>query len=325
MAAHNSNATRPNAICLPFNPGPEFKALQEKYGQPDRYLFRLSDKHSRASTNTAWVKSRDAQRLEPNSNRDIFARYPRSDAAEALRRHLNNEVGPQGDDNFVSWSSSLLWVLQHACWTSRLAGRNATDTFICVVDTTRLPARAFISDMFLISAFSQHDASAGRPSVSMRSLPGMQSLRQKKHPEYDGSYYYGEYLSQGALRVEVHCSISPLAGILDAGLYTLRQELSIPTPKGEGLNVSVIKLREKFYDASPCCAAEAFEIESALRIGDKYGPSWKVPIALAFLALKPRPDWDDGIMEAFRQFHGKSRLSESWKRAVFDDMQQKVK
>jgi len=326
MAAYNSNATRPHAICLPFNPGQEFNALKKKYGPQDRYLFRLSNKHSRPSTNTTWVKSRDAQRLKPNCDRDIFAKDPRSDAAEALRRHLLNEVGPQEeDDNFVSWSSSLLTILQHACWTSRLAGCNAADTFICVVDTTRLPARAFISEMFLISAFSQHDASAGRPSASMRSLPSLQSLRQKKHPEYDGSYNYGIYLSQGALRVEGHCSIVPLAGILDAGLYTLRQELSIPTPKGEDLNESVIKLREKFYDASPCYAAEAFEIESALRIGDKYGPSWKLPIALAFLALKPRPDWDDGIIEAFRQFHGKSRLPGSLKRAVANGMKQKAK
>ena len=95
-----------------------------------------------------------------------------------------------------------------------------------------------------------------------------------------------------------------LADIRDAGLYTLRLELSIPTPKDEHLGVSIIKLRQKFYDRSPCYLAEALEIQSALRIGDKYGPSWKLPITLAFLALKPRLAWDDGIMEAVRPFHG---------------------
>jgi len=96
-----------------------------------------------------------------------------------------------------------------------------------------------------------------------------------------------------------------LADIIDAGLYALRPELSIPTPRSEIAMVSIIKLRETFYDASPFFPAEAFEIESALRIGGKYGPTWKSPIALAFLTLRPRPAWDDGIMKAFRQFHDK--------------------
>jgi len=308
MAAHSSNATRPNTTCLPFNPGPKFKALLERYGQVDRYLFRLSDKYSRASTDRTWVKSRDARLLRPSSNSDIFARYSYSDSAEALRRHLFNEVVPHIEKNFVSWSSSLLSLLQHACCMMRQKGvYSPTDTFICVVDTTRLPDCVFVSDLFLISAFSPYEVSTAGPSTSRRTLRYLQSLQQSPigHPEYSGSYCFGQYLSQGALHVEGRCSMVPLADIIDAGLYALRPELSVPTLRSEIAMVSIIKLRETFYDASPFFPAEAFEIESALRVGDKYGPSWKLPIALAFLALRPRPAWDDGIIKAFRQFHGK--------------------
>jgi hypothetical protein len=71
---------------------------------------------------------------------------------------------------------------------------------------------------------------------------------------------------------------------------------------------SLPQLREDFHKPSSRCPTKASEIEAALRIGEKYGPSWKLPMALAFLALKPRMEWDDAIMKASRQFHGKPRL-----------------
>lgn len=313
MAAHSSNATRPNTTCLPFNPGPEFKALLERYGQVDRFLFRASERNSRTSTDRTWVKSRDARLLRPSSNSDIFATHSYSKAAENLGRFLYSELSPQEDNNFVSWSSSLLTVLQSAfLMAQRARDRTLANTFICVVDTARLPARVFMSDMFLISAFSKYDTSPRVPSASRSRLSDLLSLRQTKHLKCAGSNDFGQYLSQGALLVEGHCSVVSLAGIVDAGLYALKDELSLPIPRDEAWAVSIIRLRERFYATSPCSPAEALEIEFALRIGEKYGPSWKLPIALAFLALKPRLARDDGIMKAVRQFHGKSRLSKSW-------------
>lgn len=306
MAVDSSNATRSNPTYLPFNPGHEFEALQKKYGRVDRYLFRLFDKGSKASTDKTWVKSKDARSLGSNSDRDIFTRANRDNVAQTLRRHLFGEGQPREEDNFVSWSSSLLSVLQYACNKSRQAGDHSpADLFICVVDTTKFPAAVFMSDMFLISAFSNYDTSTRPPSASKRTLSHLQSLRQKKHPDDAASHYYGEYLSQGALRVKGHCSIVSFADISNTGLYTLRPELSLPIPKGKDWAAGVIKLREKFHETSSRGRAEDFEIETALRIGGKYGPSWELPVALAFLALKPRPAWDEGIMEAFRPLHCK--------------------
>lgn len=306
MAVDSNNETRSNPTYLPFNPGREFEALQKKYGRVDRYLFRLFDKNSKASTDKTWVKSNDARHLGPNRDRDIFTRADRDAVAQALRRHLLGEIQPREEDHFVSWSSSLLSLLQYTCHKTRQAGDHSpADTFICVVDTTTFPAPVFMSDMFLISAFSKYDTSTSLPSASKRRLSDLQSLRHKKHPDYAGSHYYGEYLSQGAMRVKGNCSIVSFADISNTGLYTLRPELSLPIPKGENWAVGVIKLREKFNDTSSRRRAEDFEIETALRIGEKYGPSWKLPVALAFLTLKPRRAWDEGIMEAFRPLHCK--------------------
>ena len=300
MASQSSNGTGLNATCLPFNPGQEFRALQETYGQIDRYLFRLSDKCSRAQTDKIWVKSPDARRHGPDSHRDVFTRRNRTNVAQALRRHLHGQPSDRNDDNLVSWSSSLLSVLHIACWRVRQEGNDgAAEQTLCVVDTTLLPPRVFMRDLFLIRAFLNDDTSNISPLAFGLRLSERLASYQTNH--------YGEYFSQGALRIEGCCSIVRIAGILATGFYVLRPELNLPTPKGEGWNNSVIKLREEFYSSSPCPTKKP-ELDVALRIGDMYGSSWKVPIALAFLALRPRIPWEDVVMEAFRELHGKLQL-----------------
>lgn len=178
MAAYSSNATRPNTTCLPFNPDPKFKALLERYGQVDRFLFRASDKYSGQFTDKTWVKSRDAQLLRPSSNSDIFATHSYNKAAENLGRFLYSETSPQEDANFVWWSSSLLVVLQSAFLMAQKSGdRSLANTFICVVDTAQLPARVFMSDTFLMSAFSKYDTSARLLLASRSRLSAMSTLR----------------------------------------------------------------------------------------------------------------------------------------------------
>ncbi|GAB7325364.1 hypothetical protein MBLNU13_g09405t1 [Cladosporium sp. NU13] len=325
--------------CLPFNPGPDFGIASERLAQVDRYLFRLFDQRSDGSMDGIWVKSRDAKQNRFHYDKDVFEREDRREAAQALRRHLQWEGQPKKEDNFVSWSSSLLLVLQYAFYRKAIyPDHKLEDMQLCVVDTTKLPDGAFLSDTVLIEAFSQYDYDP----TNRKSLPYLKTLRQSQ-------YYFGEYLSQGALYIEECCAIVSMDSIVSnglydlreefqvaaqssdqkwakevlnlrqvfrsseaerpslatehAGLYALRQEFSLPATKDDRTNVTVIKLREKFYNPSPCHSTETFKIESALHIGDKYGPSWKLPITLAFLALKPGLAWNDGISTALCQFH----------------------
>ena len=48
-----------------------------------------------------------------------------------------------------------------------------------------------------------------------------------------------------------------------------------------------------------------YGIKNALRIGSLFGPTWNVPIALAFLALRPRRVPDEAMVEGFRPLFGK--------------------
>ncbi|GAB7325366.1 hypothetical protein MBLNU13_g09406t1 [Cladosporium sp. NU13] len=101
MAVYSSNATRPSATCLPFNPGQEFKALQRKSGLIDRYLFGVHCKPSKAPADRTWIRSRAARFLKSNSDCDIFARHSYIDVADALRRRFDCEGFFHEEDNFV--------------------------------------------------------------------------------------------------------------------------------------------------------------------------------------------------------------------------------
>lgn len=143
--------------------------------------------------------------------------------------------------------------------------------------------------MDLIEAFAKYDDD----------LADFKRLRQKKHSTYSGSFYFGEYISQGALKIEGSCGIVSMQDIVDAGL--LRPEFEDSVTKKPTWANRVIALRQTFYHCQSASVADEDEVEAAMHIGDMYAPPWKVPIALAFLALKPRPVPDQYIIKAFRQ------------------------
>lgn len=306
--ADDVDADQPNPTCLPFNPGRDFESAQAKAGRVDRYLFRLFDKHSDGCTNHVWVKSRDAEKSRPTSNTDIFARADRRAAAQALRRHLQWDGQPHQEDNFVSWTSSLLVVLQYAFYRSQWFGDlDFAAMNLCVVDTSLLPDGAFLNDMALIEAFSRHDSAPIEEKEKKFNLTKLNALRKKKHINFSGSYYFGEYLSQGALNIEACSSIVSMGQIIDDGLGLLRPELANPDARNGQWANRVIALREAFYTSEPHGIAGDNEVAAAVQIGQAYGPSWELPVALAFLALKPRPDWDGTIIKAFRKLYNRGK------------------
>jgi hypothetical protein len=164
---------------------------------------------------------------------------------------------------------------------------------------------AFMRDLDLVKVFSEYDT-LPEPASTWR-LSDLQALRRKKYAPYSGSYDFGEYLSQGTLRIENCCSIVAMADIKDAGLDVLRRELAYPITGQEKWAKRVIVLRETFYDSSPPCYVGEYDVDCALRVGDLYGPTWKVPVALAFLALKPRRAWDEAIFEEFRPLYSEGK------------------
>jgi hypothetical protein len=241
-----------------------------------------------------WVKSKDADKARFQYDKDVFERGDRHGAAKALRRHLQWQGQPDEEDNFVSWSSSLLLVLQYAFYRKAFfADHNLKDMRLCVVDTTKLPEGVFLSDMVLIEAFSQYDPDLTDP----KRLSKLKTLRQSQ-------YYFGEYLSQGALYIEECCAIVSMDSIIANGLYDLRGEFKLAAQSFDKMWAKkVLTLRKCYHgSAEQPSLATSRELNAALRIGNSYGPIWKLPIALAFLALRPRHVWDTDIINTCRRW-----------------------
>lgn len=110
-----------------------------------------------------------------------------SEAGEASRRlyaHLIKRCFEgDGSDNPMSWSSSLLFVIQYAIWRSSKSNCSPADIKICAVDTTKFSRGQFARDMWLVYMY--------RDVFSSNS--DMQNLVRLREGDCDN----GEYLSQG--------------------------------------------------------------------------------------------------------------------------------
>ena len=201
-----------------------------------------------------------------------------------LSRHLWWEGKDDEEDNLVSWTSSLLFVLQYAFYRYRHHRTGLNRMFICVIDTSKLPKDVFLRDMDLIRAYSQFN----------NRLAEMQRLRC-------GPCYFGEFLSQGVLRIKGNCSIVSMQDIIDTGLMQLRPEFEGFEKRPATWAKAVVNLRRLDTNGSGVLPIDEGHVEIAMQIGDLFGGRWKWPIVLACLALKPWHDLESQVMKALQQ------------------------
>lgn len=269
--------------CLPFNP----PSARPDLAPIDRYLFRIFDHRTQGENSNKFMRSRGARLGDSTSSTDVFARTDVADVAAMLNRHLRWFSVESENDNLVSWTSSLLFALQYAIFRHSSDGTAFKDIKLCVVDTKGLPAKAFINDMDLISAFSAHDSN----------LASLRRLRNRQRQGYNGYYYFGEYLSQGSLQVEGSCSIVSVQDLIDCGLFSLRPELQNYGNQQPSWANKTIELRQIFFYKNPAATLDTAKVEAAMNIGDLFGGRWKLPVAAAFLSLQPYRKWINDICQ----------------------------
>lgn len=289
---------------LLFNPPTDKSPFKEAFGEVPRYLFRVSTSKSDGITNSTWVKSKDAAIGRADSAVDIFARESAS-VANMLNRHLQWSGRLDDVDNFVSWTSSLLFVLQYIFYRRTSNRLDMRDIFLCIIDTSAFPRATFLKDKDLINTYSEHE----------NALRLFRVLRDRQCHPFKGSYYFGEYLSQGALKVDGSCSIVSAQFIVDQGLFYLQPGLedSMLAAKTR-LAHAVVRLREPFYQlAAKRQQATKGELEAAINIAHLFDRRFKLPVAANLLGLIPRQSDDKAILQVFasNRFTG-SRLSPCW-------------
>lgn len=264
---------------LPFNVPSTFEA-------PPRYLFRVTTRKSAGKTDNVWVKSKDS--AAGLTTGDCFARADIDQVALELNQHLR---GWDNDhDNFVSWTSSLLFALlyiYHKTISEKDDRSSLYDIELCIIDTSEFDEEnLFVRDVDMIRHFSPFDS-----TTSGSGLSDLMQLRQSKHPLFNGSFYFREYLSQGSLKVEGKVQVVLAKAIVNAGLHHLRPDIYQPTREWP---VEVVSLRNFFYSGS----GEPIPLDlgacmAAIAIARLFGGRWKLPIAASFMALLPRKESKD--------------------------------
>ncbi|KAF2808307.1 uncharacterized protein BDZ99DRAFT_51643 [Mytilinidion resinicola] len=208
-----------------------------------------------------------------------------------LFRHLRWRGTSSDPDNLVSWTSSLLFALQYMFYRhySSKDGSSIAAIYLCMVDTAAFLKGVFVRDMDLIRIFRSFD-------LDLRNFKG---LRTKRHRELKGSYYFGEYLSQGALKIEDKCEIVSAQAVIDHGLFKIRPEFSEPlSPKDTPWADKVIALREVLYVKESPSITET-GIRAALDIAQLFGGTWRLLLAANLIALLPFRSNDHAILQAF--------------------------
>lgn len=270
---------------LIFNPQDDSGLDPQALDNIPRYLFRIVSPKSDGHTDSTWVHSRDAWGETPSSKEDIFSGLDdgrRAYIAWTLNRHLRWLRKDELGDNFVSWTSSLLFAIQYIYYRHqhRLDRSILENIDLYVIDTTLLPRGTFLRDLDLIEAFHPYDT-----HPEGENLANLLELRERPN------YYFGEYLSQGSLKIEGKCQRISAATLFENGaLYRLQPAFG---PISNPPNAQVFWVREvnRIRDAVYQLPERLSVQEMINRLGAvgelaaHFPPGWQFPLAIYFAGL----------------------------------------
>ncbi|KAJ5636266.1 uncharacterized protein N7484_009579 [Penicillium longicatenatum] len=281
------NLIRAGSDCLPFHPHEGEKWLNDNFQKVPQYLFRVSfHRKSDGETTKIWAKSKDAKESNTGQETNILD-GDRTDMADMLWRHLQWRSG--SPSNLLSWTSSLLFALQYMFYRHHRDRVALEDITLFIIDTAQFPKEAFARDMDLISIFSKFDSR----------LRNLQELRTRNTSNCSECYYFGEYFSQGALKIEGKCGSATAREIIDNGLFYLRAEFIDSLNDEKKWAKRVLELRQCFIEVKVGDETQdelELQVAVAFGIGSLFGSSWAPPIAASLLGLRPRSARDVDII-----------------------------
>ncbi|KAI0537953.1 hypothetical protein GGR58DRAFT_324287 [Xylaria digitata] len=285
---------------IPFRPS---SSLTTKLSYTPRYLFRVFSKASAGENTSVWIKSPDATK---GRLADIFARNDAPNVAITLNEHLRWSDPKSQGDPFISWTTSLAFAIHYAIYKRKTERTELQTIYLCIVDTTKFPQGVFLRDLDLVEEF-EDKVPEGRSIIikgrentwKYRGLGDFGTLRRKKHSDCAGFYYFGEYLSQGQMKINGRSCIVSCDKMVNHHLFTLvldfRIELSANPPRWAQ---PVVELREPFYCSSSLNAkiAETAHLTAAITIALEFMDNWVLPVFANLLALSPRRPQDGRII-----------------------------
>jgi hypothetical protein len=107
----------------------------------------------------------------------------------------------------------------------------------CIVETATFPEGVFLPDMDLIMPIDR----------STKTCETWRISGGRSTATFAGSFHFGKYRSQGALRIEDECQIISAQAFIDQRLFLLQPEFKSPMEKrGPTWANEVVRLREAF-------------------------------------------------------------------------------
>ncbi|KAJ4251082.1 hypothetical protein NW762_011733 [Fusarium torreyae] len=289
-----------------FHPPARLIATPAEWSVKDipRYLFRAFDSNSAGTSNCNVVAS--VMSMDPTSNgsRDDIFSLKDQDASDMLHRHLvKGCFWSSGSDNLMSWSSSLMFVIQYAIWRKCNSKPEVPkDVWICAVDTRKFPQGQFAKDKWLLHAYG--NTKLDDQQKKFREL-------RLDMPQWDN----GEYLSQGTLNHSGRSCVLSLRGLIGAGLCTLYPEFDFNHPDADVQARTqwpkrVLQLRQRWaYENS----TTSEEVECAFKIANNcFGLFADSDIALLLLGFKNRKVLGTSLCQ-YKMYRIRSLLRNLWR------------
>lgn len=178
-------------------------------------------------------------------------------------------------DQFISWTGSFLWALQHAI---RKDFQHDQDVQICVLDTSKIETSSFFAASDLLRIYKVHDE-------------GKLAHR----------YYIAEYLYHGGLFVHGSSSTVSLNHLREYGLFSLLPEMDDNRFK-PGLCKTVESLRNTMVSVSR--PVNPIEGRTALQTASLFGKDFTMPMMVALLALRRRAPDDLSFLRLVSDYAG---------------------
>lgn len=260
----------------PFEPFGDRQYLNRYVRSTPSILFRAHSPHSAGSTTATCVTSTAALYHQDHNEPydDDVLDYDMEVAMESLKRHVTKWARGK-DDNFMSWTSSLLFALQHAIRRDDMESLpNARQVKISILFTFSLPSGCFM------------------PSVALLDAHGAQysPFMQRKN-------YHGEYLSQGSLAVPKGAMTTiTLADLLASGLYQLYPDFELDKRR---LCNRVTELRERFLGQQHGLIPNEVRLVRGIAEACCENSAFRFVLFAGLLALKSRELLDPCIQDVY--------------------------
>lgn len=264
----SSTLSTTNREVLIFSPSPRQRS-KFTFDNIPTYLFRLYAPRTGGTTTTTEVTS-PAWGHVGNYKKDLF-RLPPEEAASRLNAHLRWVAMQEDRRNLMSWSSSLLFVLQYGLYRDRTDHDkpSLSEIHLLMLDTRQFPKGTFLRDLEAIDEFQKHSAD----------LAGIKTWRMSDK-------YFGEYLTQGRLNVDGQCSQTSMQQLIDMGLFTLCPALGIT---GEWIKWAIPVLNTRKDFDGPAIPIDGENVRSAITMARAcLGNRLALPFAVMLLSLQHR-------------------------------------